>query len=1026
MTIILHLSDIHFKDGVNPVSGRARAIGEAVASFLRNAELCIVACSGDVAYSGREDEYLAALSFFSELDEALKAANPAIRLEYAFVPGNHDCDFRDTRGVRDVLLEALKLDSSKCENRDIRTLCTEVQRAFAAFQSALAGANLTTYDPLHWVYQFSSAAGEICLRCFNTAWMSQLSEKAGELLFPTAVISESRPAALTISMFHHPYNWLHPENYRAFRKIVESTSDIVLTGHEHEAGSYKKASSSGETNEYIEGAVLQDSENPDNSGFNLLVLNPQDRQQKVLHFQYVVDHYRPHASPHDWQPFQVNALRQLDAFAVDELFFECLEDIGLTLSVAGSRKIRLSDLFVFPDLREINYSKKSRIVIQSANVVERILADGTVLVTGPERSGKTALAKGLFLTLHQKGYVPLLVRCSSASASAAEDTGRFVEKLYVEQYAGKDYERYRQLAAGKKIIILDDLHLWNLPRSKKLGILNNFRDVADTIVVLSNELAHQIEDIVYSTESLTAKLDFHPYRIQEFGFLLRELLLDRWFLLVANSSTVTDEEVAQRVASAKRVIKTIVGKNFVPAFPVFILSILQAQEAATPVEVHASTYGYFYDIFVRGSLAKGSREFDQDTKLAYLARLARWMFDRQETWISEANLRLLHQEFEQHIKVQLNFAKLLEDFLQTGMLKTDSERARFGFRYAYIYYYFAATQLRDSLTEQSTRALIADISGRLWIEEYANILLFLAHLSRDPFIIDTMVSRAKGIYKEQEPAALLSDVDFVNELFPDDDGVEYLDAEAGTLRRKLLGSLDELEAEVPEEDHVAPEQAPQEELETADEIDPVLRLNTALKTIQILGQILKNFTALSGDVKFQVADECYRLGLRALGAVYEMMRQNREGVIDAVLQILRREHPKAAEDALHGHAKRAIFELAEIIAYGLIKRISHAVGSEKLSITYEELVAANPSPAVQLIDTSIKLDNAAAIPEPQVLAFKKAYFKNPLAVALLKQMVVHHFYLFDVNFVVKQRLCDKLGIPYKKYQVTDAKQKLIK
>ncbi len=39
--------------------------------------------------------------------------------------------------------------------------------------------------------------------------------------------------------------------------------------------------------------------------------------------------------------------------------------------------------------------------------------------------------------------------------------------------------------------------------------------------------------------------------------------------------------------------------------------------------------------------------------------------------------------------------------------------------------------------------------------------------------------------------------------------------------------------------------------------DPVMELNTALKTIQILGQLLKNFTALSGETKIALATECY-------------------------------------------------------------------------------------------------------------------------------------------------------------------------
>ena len=32
---------------------------------------------------------------------------------------------------------------------------------------------------------------------------------------------------------HHPYGWLEPVNARALRAAIETASDVVLTGHEH-------------------------------------------------------------------------------------------------------------------------------------------------------------------------------------------------------------------------------------------------------------------------------------------------------------------------------------------------------------------------------------------------------------------------------------------------------------------------------------------------------------------------------------------------------------------------------------------------------------------------------------------------------------------------------------------------------------------------------------------------------------------------------------------------------------------------
>src|SRR5207244_1418905 len=91
----------------------------------------------------------------------------------------------------------------------------------------------------------------------NTAWLSKLDQPAAQLMFPVervARIVDDSDIAITI--FHHPYNWMRPEDGREFRKFVESTSDLVLTGHEHDGTVYSRVSSESTTN-YVEGAALQ-------------------------------------------------------------------------------------------------------------------------------------------------------------------------------------------------------------------------------------------------------------------------------------------------------------------------------------------------------------------------------------------------------------------------------------------------------------------------------------------------------------------------------------------------------------------------------------------------------------------------------------------------------------------------------------------------------------------------------------------------------------------------------------------------
>src|ERR1041384_3533166 len=80
--------------------------------------------------------------------------------------------------------------------------------------------------------------------------------------------------------------------------------------------------------------------------------------------------------------------------------------------------------------------------------------------------------------------------------------------------------------------------------------------------------------------------------------------------------------------------------------------------------------------------------------------------------------------------------ELLDQFVRRQVM--DASTGRYRFKYRYIYYYFVASYLRDHITEPDTRTTISQLAQRVYVEENANILLFLAHLSKDPFIIDEM------------------------------------------------------------------------------------------------------------------------------------------------------------------------------------------------------------------------------------------------------------------------------------------------
>jgi len=110
----------------------------------------------------------------------------------------------------------------------------------------------------------------------------------------------------------------------------------------------------------------------------------------------------------------------------------------------------------------------------------------------------------------------------------------------------------------------------------------------------------------------------------------------------------------------------------------------------------------------------------------------------------------------------LELGPLLISLNECQILLTANESVRF--RHKYVYYYFVASWIRDHITETEILDIIRRLANRLHIEDNANILMFLVHLSRDPVIVQERLGRARSLHPLAMPAKLEEDVQFLVEL----------------------------------------------------------------------------------------------------------------------------------------------------------------------------------------------------------------------------------------------------------------------
>lgn len=143
---IVHLSDIHLKSSHDPVIAREKFFIAACRPIFQECNNAIFVVSGDIANSGKKEEYEVALSFFKDIELRLRDEHKNILVfSWVLVPGNHDCLFVENE-IREDVLKSIGRNDKVDEKR--RNYLLSPQNAFWDFYEKLIGTGRQMEIPL--------------------------------------------------------------------------------------------------------------------------------------------------------------------------------------------------------------------------------------------------------------------------------------------------------------------------------------------------------------------------------------------------------------------------------------------------------------------------------------------------------------------------------------------------------------------------------------------------------------------------------------------------------------------------------------------------------------------------------------------------------------------------------------------------------------------------------------------------------------------------------------------------------------
>lgn len=1004
--LLVHLSDIHIKDGSDPILKKSDAIANALNNRLTNAKLVVILVSGDIAFSGKRKEYQAAKLFLEGIRKKIKK-EARCEVEFLICPGNHDCDFSINNHSRKNNIAGIQA-GGKVDESVIKS-CTRIQEEFFRFRESLETWKHPEGDRLWRTVSTLIDGKNIVFDALNVSWVSNLKEDKN-LFFPVDHYREqvlARTSDIRFITFHHPLNWFASSIYRPFRKLLREAGSVLISGHEHEGNVGQLEETESGRSTYIEGCVLQEgSGSLSDTGFFVLAVDLDAKTFTHTWFKYAGDIYLPQQGSRSWQMHSGNSGR----LTPSEDFRRILEDAGAISHPDTAATITLQDIFVYPDLRRVHERGKTKEFIDAKLLQNPSETLGGVILKCDERTGSTSLLYQLFLAYLDQGFAPTLIRGSNINRSNHSHIDSLIETAISEQYAEEDRVTVSQRPRSERIIFVDDIDESKvLDATGRAQLLAYLKKVADhLIVVVSGNFG--MEEIFEedSTEELSG---FERFEIQPFGYRKRSELVKRWITLGGRS--IGSGELINECDKAERLIAAVMQKSLIPSAPLYLLTLLQSASAGKSAALKESSLGYYYEFLMTEALLNAGVNRSKLTEHHQYASCLAWeVSTKAMRRLNKADLRGFNQRFA-HEYLSMDFARELDLLLEARILIDAGDE--YEFRYPYMYYHLKGKYLSNNLQNSEIQTYVTHCCRHLYVRDHANTILFLAHHATSNWFLETIKEAVSKLFEGYEPVNFNGDTAKLNELISDMPALIYKGGTPEQHREKKNREMDELDEEEGDDDGLADQE------ESSDKLSLGSQIVMLFKTTEILGQILKNqYSAIRRPMKRALLQALFDGSLKSLSRFYGSLTASSEKMVARIKKAIEdsgKEEDVAQRDKL---ARRFLAEVVQSVSVGILVHAASSINSDDLSEDITDTVnekmsldstSGKKSFAYRILDLAVSLDSAKPIPRTKLNDLYQEKKSDIIANRIIKLLVLGRLYMFKTTEADMQWIASTLQIP---------------
>lgn len=955
-----------------------------------------------------------------------------IDVHFAFIPGNHDCDFTSKENkVRASIIKSGDVDMNDDTTMEI---CTSIQANYFAFVNYYEKKKLASPNRKNSIFTQNMIINEqlgkynIKLQCLNTAWCSSLHEKKDMFFSVPENIEKKAEDDIVITLMHHGENWFGWQGTENWEKYHKENSDIILIGHDHYSQFVQKTNYDSTTNYFIKGNQLYSTEEPNQSGFNIFKVNLQDNIEFFYTyswngklFERIIDSKAHPFERNRYSKYRISIVRKLK---------ERLEDIEIDISSKYKSPLLLSDIYVFPPLKgeNLNNSSKTQLYRGQKSILNIIQSKKKIIVNGEKEYGKTALLKRLFMIFYELDLFPVFIDVDDIKSADEDSANLLIREAYKASYCNLNIDEVMQMEKEKRVCLIDDFDETILG-DKTLKTFLEYINTQFDIVILTENSRNSMVDVAKNLETNDyINTMFYELEITELRRYGRSKIVDKWLLLEDSEQDTKSLEFDAKRRNKLTQIQNVVKNGYFRNTPLDFLLVLSYIENSEAMNTDYSRFSYVYDCLIREKINEISDK-DSQTALAYrtlLEILAYDLYTKDESTVFDEQyiLESIANYNENYPQLKGNSVKIIQKLVQYKILEERNDRYKF--KYDYMYYYFAGSYIVEVLSPDERNKKTEEILSNLTSEKNYNIGLFMAYsvnpqheiLPKLKAISAELLSEYKDFkYEDQKEFLKKINTDVLEKLnklycIPDN-------SEIPTIQENRKMQQDDIEEEKKER-----EESQKRVNENLDIIfNDFVKL---LRLIEFQGDILKNYaTKIQNQPRTDIIELMGNSNLKLIGFLCKRLSFE----VDKIIEIVEKKTKEGKEDKVP----------EKEVLLSLIKEFISILWSEFVEINVDNLAHCWECDLIENDVIAYKEKMQSAFFDMVNVEYKIRITDNRLPVddiekclngkrklgsfsrSIMKSIVASYLSSYQYDSKDKERVCNLLGFNYKKLFLEDQK-----